>query len=275
MSVREICDQSRPCTLFFLSHGQSICGRLHVSSTCEKREKEKISRKKSPCTVRVTGSRSGTTRRESRESVVARPRNLARFPQISSQVSNLPFAGSRHQTNPAMYRFMRGARNLSIPVAGIPPFACVGFGGASVRGSPHSTQLTSTCYRKSCVASPLAPLPLGRQDRASRPRVYPPQLLHSTRIQMAPLPDRNSTNQGPQEGVYYRLVSLIATKLPLPWLLGWPAVGPMSTPHPCLVSCSSRPENELDRPRWGPPTQYLDPCPPSFWARPGTCLILW
>lgn len=170
---------------------------------------------------------------------------------------------------------MRGARNLSIPVAGIPPFACVSGSGVHLCGA-HLTQLnqlTSTHYRKSCVASPLAPVGGDKIEPLDLRYTHPSQLLHSPRIQMAPLPDRNSTNQGPQEGADYRLVWLIATKLPLPWLLGRPAVGPMSTPHPCLVSCSSRPENELDRPRWGPPT--WTPALTSFWARQGTYLILW
>lgn len=206
--------------------------------------------------MRVTGSRFGTTEGESREE--RQPDQGTSFPQISSQVSNLPFAGSRHQTNPAMYRFMRSQESVN-PGGGDSLLLGVGFGGASVRGSPHSlSQLNSTHCRKSWPP----PLPCwGAREREGEREpldigyIHPSQLSHSI-FRMAPLPDRNSTNQGSQEGVGYvdhRLGWQTATKLRLPWLLGWPAVGPLPTPHPCSVSCSSRPENELDRPRWGPP----------------------
>lgn len=83
------------------SHGQSICGHMHVSCTCEseRRESGKISRK-APCTVHVTecGRASEKSKRQPDKRLVS---------PISSQVSNLLFAGSRHQTNPPLYRFMR------------------------------------------------------------------------------------------------------------------------------------------------------------------------
>lgn len=60
------------------SHGQSICGRLQYAVAHVRKEKGKNKPQKLLhvlCTVRVTGSRSGTTRRGV-EREAARPRNL-------------------------------------------------------------------------------------------------------------------------------------------------------------------------------------------------------
>lgn len=130
--------------------------------------------------MRVTGSRFGTTEGESREE--RQPDQGTSFPQISSQVSNLPFAGSRHQTNPAMYRFMRSQESVN-PGGGDSLLLGVGFGGASVRGSPHSlSQLNSTHYRKSWPP-PLPCWGARERERASRHRVYPPQSVITQYIQ--------------------------------------------------------------------------------------------
>lgn len=68
------------------SHGQSICGRLQYAVAHVRKEKGKNKPQKLLhvlCTVRVTGSRFGTTRRGV-EREAARPRNLV-FPKFPAR----------------------------------------------------------------------------------------------------------------------------------------------------------------------------------------------
>lgn len=136
------------------------------------------------------------------------------FPQISSQVSNLPFAGSRHQTNPAMYRFMRsqesvnpGGGDLSFCVSGSGVHLCGAHSlGQHLLAQINSIQLTNR-NRGPQLEMQVDPHP--------RSEPHEPRITRGSRL---------SSSQ---------LVWKTATKLPLPCLaLGlatrWAIVHPLT-----------------------------------------------
>lgn len=149
-----------------LSHGQSVCGHMHVMSVvhvrARERNQEKISRK-APCTVHVTDCGRASERARGSETRGSFPQFPARC-QISYSLDPV-IKLIRHVS---IHEEPWGARNLSIPVAGI-SFCGVGFGGVSVRGSfsaslslsltlrlPHLNSTNQSITRSSRPQSSLA-----------------------------------------------------------------------------------------------------------------------
>lgn len=187
----------------------SAC-QLHMRENRKNKPQSSHVRTYSVCNrsrFRTTEGRGGWVMREAaRNQVLARERlSLSLlFPQISSQVSNLPFAGSRHLTN--------NSRDVSIHDEpgicqsrwrGSSPFGrrvrgciCAGLNSLARSLTLNSPQLNS--QSQSCWP----PLEI---DRASRPRVdkqISTHLIIKQYIHIGPpLFDRNSTNQGSQEAV--------------------------------------------------------------------------